>query len=77
MLLKYEEVILWHRYYHPNGTTDWCTFNQAWSDGCSGWYGWKNGIYQNPALGNRGTLKVEIYDSNGNKLGEHSVKITS
>ncbi len=44
--------------------------------GYTGAYGWENGIYQKPQYGKTGTLTCVFYDSDGNKIGEGSVKIT-
>lgn len=39
-------------------------------------YYWENGIWQNPYLGETGTLSIAFYDENGSQIGYGSVQIT-
>ena len=71
------ETTLKVKRYLPSGETGWYTFTWDAFDGAQTWYGWENGVYNNPAYGTRGVLKVEFYDKNGNKIGEGSVRLTS
>ena len=57
----------------PDGSTYTDTWDDNWSDGYSGWTSWS---YETPLYGKEGTLKIKVYDGNGNMIGEHSVKIT-
>ena len=40
------------------------------------WWGWKDGIYIDPANGKTGTFTLVLYDENNNEIGRSSVKIT-
>ena len=40
------------------------------------WWGWKDGIYNNPQNGKTGTFTLILYDENNNEIGRSSVKIT-
>ena len=71
------ETTLTAKYYLPSGKTGVYTFRENFYNGDEAWYGWENGVYQNPAYGTYGTLRVEFYDESGNKIGEGSVMLTS
>ncbi|MBO5891449.1 MAG: TIR domain-containing protein [Oscillospiraceae bacterium] len=71
------ETTLKVKRYMPSGETGWYTFTWDVYNGAESWYGWENGVYTNPAYGTRGTLKVEFYDEDGNKIGEGTVRLTS
>ncbi len=66
-----------YKYNIPNGETPSGTFSEDWGDGYTGWCGYANGIYQNPAYGSNGIFSVTIFDGNGNQIGQDSVKITN
>ena len=61
----------------PNGNSINYTFNSAWSDGSTGWYGWADGLYTYPQYGSTGYIYVYFYDAAGNKIGSSSVYIGS
>ena len=61
----------------PNGNdVKEYTFNSAWREHSEGWYGWSDGIYAHPEYGTAGTLQIDFYDDDGNKIGTASLKIT-
>lgn len=70
------ETILTAKTYFPNGKSSTYTFDGAWSDGEYGWTGWEDGLYTSGSY-KGGTMKIEIYDGNGNKIGEHSITLIS
>lgn len=62
----------------PNGRTDDYTFDNEWSDGSTGWYGYYEGIYTYPEYGDTGTLQCKVFDNSTKELlGIGSVKITN
>lgn len=61
----------------PDGDYIDYTFDEAWEDGSSGWYGWSDGIYTHPQYGRTGTISVRFYDSDFNLIGQGSVNITN
>lgn len=66
------------RYTLPSGEGGSYDFDKStYSRGSSGTVFWEDGIYQNPAYGSTGTLKLRFYDGDGNLICETSVKITS
>ena len=71
------EVTLTRKTIYPDGDTYETKWDWAAQNGTITWVGWDTGIYQKPAYGTRGTLTLQIYDENGNMIGEGSVKITS
>ena len=52
------------------------TFDNKWTDGEIGWYGWYDGLYEYPEYGATGTLQCKFYDENDNLIGVGSVRIT-
>ena len=61
----------------PDGSTlDKTRSNDKMSAGFTYWWGWKNGIYNNPEHGKKGTFSLVFYDENNNMIGKGSVKIT-
>ncbi|MBQ7011565.1 MAG: hypothetical protein IJN63_07645 [Clostridia bacterium] len=62
--------------YYPNGATDEYVFDDKWSDGETGWYGWYDGFYEYPENGETGMLQCKFYDEEGNLIGSGSVRIT-
>lgn len=61
----------------PDGEKGEYVFEDKWSDGDILWYGWSDGLYNNPQYGDTGTLRCNFYDDNGNLIGAGSVKITN
>ena len=61
----------------PDGEKGEYVFEDKWSDGDILWYGWSDGLYNNPQYGETGTLRCNFYDDNGNLIGAGSVKITN
>jgi hypothetical protein len=61
----------------PDGEKEEYVFEDKWSDGDILWYGWSDGLYNNPQYGDTGTLRCNFYDDNGNLIGAGSVKITN
>ena len=59
----------------PDGTSINYTFNSAWEDDFTGWYGWTDGLYTYPAYGDTGYIRVYFYDSTGALIGSSSVYI--
>ena len=54
------------------------TFDEEWSDGMSGWYGWEDGIYTYPEYGVAGNMQFRFYNyETGELLGAGSVRITN
>lgn len=62
--------------HYPDGDTGEYTFDDKWTDGETGWYGWYDGIYEYPEYGATGTLQCKFYDESGNLIGSGSVRIT-
>ncbi len=60
--------------FFPDGEVLKSSWDGKWEDGYSGtcWF-----YYNTPEYGKQGTFTLKIYDSNGNKIGEKSVKITA
>ena len=58
----------------PDGDVSSGAWDGKWEDGYSGtcWF-----YYNSPEYGKQGTFTLKVYDSNGNKIGEKSVKITA
>lgn len=71
------EVTLTRKAVYPDGETYTNKWDWAAQDGTITWVGWSTGVYTNPEYGTRGTLKLQIYDESGNKIGEGSVRLTS
>jgi uncharacterized protein YpmB len=61
----------------PDGEKGEYVFEDKWSDGDILWYGWSDGLYNNPQYGDTGTVRCNFYDDNGNLIGAGSVKITN
>lgn len=60
----------------PNGSKDSKEkTNYEYKNGSSGWWGWADGLYENPMYGASGTLTFTFYDDKGNTIGSGSVKI--
>lgn len=62
--------------HYPDGDTDEYTFDDKWTDGETGWYGWYGGLYEYPEYGATGTLQCKFYDEDGNLIGSGSVRIS-
>lgn len=61
----------------PNGNSIDYTFSYATEDGWVGWFGWSDGIYNNPQYGTTGSIYLTFYDRYGIKIGTASVRISS
>ena len=61
--------------HYPDGETDEYTFNDKWTDGETGWFGWYEGLYEYPEYGATGTLQCKFYDGYGNLIGIGSIRI--
>ena len=65
-----------YSYELPNGRTGSGSHDGYWNAGSSGSNYWDDGLYQNPAYGETGNLKMEYKDSDGNIIGSVTVRIT-
>jgi tetratricopeptide (TPR) repeat protein len=65
-----------YSYELPNGRTGSGSHDGYWNAGSSGTNYWEDGLYQNPAYGETGNLKMEYRDSDGNVIGSVTVRIT-
>ena len=72
-----DKTIVNFKTYDPNGNTTNTKSQGTMYDGATSWFGFENGIYENPAYGKGGKLTVKFYDSSNNFIGEGSVNITS
>ena len=73
-----ESVRLQAKASRPNGSDSEYTFDEEWSDGQSGWYGWEDGIYAYPEYGAAGNMQFRFYNyETGELLGSGSVRITN
>jgi len=59
----------------PNGEEVEYVFEDKYADGDSLWYGWPDGLYNNPKYGTTGTFRCYFYDDDENLIGASSVKI--
>ena len=62
--------------HYPDGDTGEYTFDDKWTDGETGWYGWYDGLYEYPEYGATGTLQCKFYDEDGNLIGSGSIRIS-
>ncbi len=73
-----DEIYVYNTVKYPDGeyygkqATSW-----KMRRGDSSWWGWEDGLYNEPYYGKSGTLKFTFYDENGNVIGEGSVRITN
>ena len=62
--------------HYPDGDTGEYTFDDKWTDGETGWYGWYDGLYEYPEYGATGNLQCKFYDEDGNFIGSGSIRIS-
>ncbi|GEM_PF-2656929 len=61
---------------YPDGSSTGASkTSYAYRSGDSGWFGWSDSIYTNPAYGRTGNLTMYFYDTSWNLLGSGSVYI--
>ncbi|MBR2099418.1 MAG: hypothetical protein IJ926_07035, partial [Firmicutes bacterium] len=73
---KSESITVHMAVLYPDGTFYSGIRDEKLVSGDTGWVGWENSIYADPAYGSAGTLTLYFYDENGALIGSASITIT-